>query len=354
MLKIMYFFVKENIVCYIITAVLFLFLFFFTGMYLDEYIIIGTELSYIHTLEDSLMLYTLNAVGEGSGWDCKDSRRGEHAGYTRMAIVNNDDTRNSNACFAVDSFIGRHFLFHVRGRELSFEDGENEVILYGEMLRQRYKMGDMVSLNGEKYKVVGYLPAYEPIWDFNKNVSEDGEVDVLAYALNGNMYFINNEKAFTESSSKVQSCVFADHDIPGWRKGSSMKKMKKAMTGYRKGQQVFEAAGIAMLTGIAIYLCIATAIIQYTRCRSMYAIFWICGMHFVKYYLLCVLHSVLAVSVSVFFYYMIYWIAVHREHIDIRLENIRLCFVGGVSVVLMLISVLLNSFLNRNTVTKCD
>lgn len=354
MLKIIVFFIKENMVYYMITAVLFLFLFFFTGMYMDEYIVIRTELSYIRALEDSLVVYTPDVAGGSRGMDFKNNRRGEHVGYTNMDIVNNDDIKNSNACFAVDSFICKHFLFHVRGRGLSFESGENEVILYGEMLRQHYKMGDMVSLNGEKYKVVGYLPSYEPVWDFNGNVPEDGKADALVYALNGNMYFINNEKAFTKDSAKVQSCIFTDYEIRGWREGSSMKKTKKVMADYRKGQQVFEAAGIVMLTGIAIYLCIVTAVIQHTRCRNMHAVFQICGMHFMKYYMLCVINSVLAVSVSIFFYYMIYWIVVHREHIDIRLENIRLYFVGGVAVVLMIISILLNSFLNRNPVIECD
>lgn len=354
MLKIICFFIKENIVYYMITAVLFFFLFFFTGMYLDEYIVIGTELSYINSLEDSLVVYPIKDTGDNSGWDSKGNSRGEHMGYTHMAVVNNDDIKNSNACFAVDSFVGRHFLFHVRGKGLSFKDGENEVVLYGEMLRRHYKIGDMVSLNGEKYKVTGYLPSYEPVWDFNRKVLEDGEEDALFYALNGNMYFINNEKAFTESSSKVQSCIFSDHAIPGWNEGSSMKKIKRAMADDKKGRQVFETAGIAMLAGIAVYLCIVTAVIHYKRCRNMYAVFQICGMHSVKYDMLCILHSVLVLFVSVFFYYIIYWLVAHREHIDIRLENVRLYFVGGMAAVLILISVLLNSFLNRNPVTESD
>ena len=61
MLGIIYTVVKQNIVYYAVLIVLFFLLFFFTGMYLDEYIVNGTELSYINSLDDSLKIYSFNA-----------------------------------------------------------------------------------------------------------------------------------------------------------------------------------------------------------------------------------------------------------------------------------------------------
>ena len=53
MVGIIYAVVKQNIGYYAVLIVLFFLLFFFTGMYLDEYIVDGTELSYMNSLDDS-------------------------------------------------------------------------------------------------------------------------------------------------------------------------------------------------------------------------------------------------------------------------------------------------------------
>ena len=348
MLGIIYTVVKQNIVYYAVLIVLFFLLFFFTGMYLDEYIVNGTELSYINSLDDSLKIYSFNA-----GWDNRevmiDEKRAGHIGYAYQDIVYNDDMQNSNACFAVDSFISKYFLFHARGNGLSFQNGDNEVILYGRILEDHYKIGDMVSLNGVGYKVVGILPYYEPVWGMYSSVSES-DTDVLMYALNENMYFINNEKAFQQGDTRLRSVLFAKDDIPGLPGKASMKKIKQKVTEYKKRKQMLDNWSIAMLTGLAIYLCVSAAVIQHKKCRNMYAVFQICGMHFVKYHIICTCLSVLSVFISVLFYFMVYWITIRREYFDIRLDSNKFYFAAGVTFVLVFLSVLLNCTLNRNLV----
>ena len=167
-----------------------------------------------------------------------EEKQAGHIGYAYQEIVYNDDMQNSNACFAVDSFISKYFLFQARGDRLSFQNGNNEVILYGRMLEEHYKIGDMVSLNGVGYKVVGILPYYEPVWGMYSSVSES-DTDVLMYALNENMYFINNEKAFQQGNTRLRSVLFAKDDIPGLPGKASMKKIKQKVTEYKKRKQVF-------------------------------------------------------------------------------------------------------------------
>ena len=348
MVGIIYAVVKQNIGYYAVLIVLFFLLFFFTGMYLDEYIVDGTELSYMNSLDDSLKIYSFDDEWDNREMMIEEKQAG-HIGYAYQEIVYNDDMQNSNACFAVDSFISKYFLFQARGDRLSFQNGNNEVILYGRMLEEHYKIGDMVSLNGVRYKVVGILPCYEPIFGMYNSVSES-DTDVLMYALNENMYFINNELAFRQGDTKLRSVLFAKDGIPGWQGEVSMKKVKQKVIGYKKKKQAFGHWSVAMLTGFAIYLCVAAAVIQHKKCRNMYAVFQICGMHFVKYHVVCTCLSVLSVFISLFFYFMVYWITVRREHFDIRLDSNRFYFAVCVTFVLVFLSALLNCILNRNLV----
>ena len=55
-------------------------------------------------------------------------------------------------------------------------------------------------------------------------------------------------------------------------------------------------------------------------------------------------------QISLFFYFMVYWITVRREHFDIRLDSNRFYFAVCVTFVLVFLSALLNCILNRNLV----
>lgn len=372
MLKIMYYYIKENTVYYMIAAVLFFLLFVFSGIYMDELVVSRTELSYVDSLSDSLSIYPPDT---NIGQEQERLYQNKHIGYARLQTVENNDMGNSNACLAVDFFVSRQLFFGIKGRELSFSNGENEVILYGENLRKTYKIGEMVSLNGVEYTVVGYLPSYEPIWDmfyFQNAVNDTSQnndtaigsmneaavrksetnVDMenmLTYAKNQNMYIINNENAFHSEEKIVKSCVFTDGDIIKGKTAVCMENTKKELRKCLKEKLIFESVSILMLMGLAVYLCVAVSVIQHKKCVEMYAVFQLCGMQPAKYNIICTLLSFLVIAVSYFLYLMIYWIVVHREHFDGRLETGRLYFTGAVALVLIAILFLLNSVTNRKS-----
>lgn len=323
MIDIVIFFVKENIKSYVIAMVLLSILFVLCGISYESFLTNQTQMSYTESLNNSIWIYPSRVVSEEQNGHVE-------LGRALQEIV--EFNEEYYACIFLEEFLSESFLQGLEGRNFSYKEEANEVILYGDVLNTQFEVGENILLNGISYQVVGKLPSYMPFWNLFFYSSDIEMSNTYMHAMNGDMFFINNKNAF-KGKSVVSSNILCSQEMSSWGEGISMKVVKERLFEEIKGKQLFEVTSIILLFGLSGYFCLVLSVIQYKKTGKLLGILFLCGINKMKSYLFLLVNSFFVIGGAIFFYvsYMLFRSALfsRQEYIDERFWQGQQCILGG-------------------------
>lgn len=287
---------RKNIKLSILTVFLLSILFLIINISVDDFKKNMVEKEYIDSLDDSIAICPWKkkhldmevAAGRADG---------KKIGYVKEYIVENDKTGQSNVCFAASEFYMKHFVFPFEGRIPDYQNGKKEVLLYGDKFKNMYHAGETIFLEGTAYTMVGYIPSWQPIYDFSSSSSDYMKTEllnntedavsqlesVMGYPFNGGMYIVNDSGNWENTGQLVLGFAVENKNLED-EKIISMKDVKIFLNKAISLRSRFHTAYFILLTCMGIFVLLSLTVIQHIRCGTWFGVLRLCGMNSLKYY----------------------------------------------------------------------
>lgn len=259
----------------IYTIVIICIMFMMFRTYVDEVIQNERVLDYAESFDDNL--YLIDIVGKQDIGLLK-QRFGANVGYSYMNVAYNKEFDESFACYYVNEFYSEKAIVIKKGRALSYENNQNEVLIFGSRLQSKYGIGDTVTLGRGKYTVVGYVGSYDYLLCLFRSClnSKTNIKDASERSLNGDMFISNN----LNNKSDFATCNMAlvDTYTDEYRKIMSLETIKENTYEQIGEDKRFHMLGIIMLGGLILYSVWSLMMMQSKRCGKLLSIYYINGI----------------------------------------------------------------------------
>lgn len=300
-----YFKVNKRYNFYIIIILFMMFMIFRT--YVDEVIQDKRILDYAKYVSGDMYILDLDGIEDEPEFE---QEYGDEIANVYQDILNDDRLNEPFACYHVNEFYNNNAIYIKKGRLLSYNN-ENEVLVFGKLLRTKYNIGDKVILGGREYSVVGYLDDHGYLVNLfeNKINNKVNIEDLSTKALNGGMFIANDFDYYNSKSSKgviKNSITLVNKESGKFGNIISFEEVKKNTINSIGERKRFKILGIIMLLILLIYSVCALSVMQTRKCGKMLAVYYLQGISKTAYILFGILTNVAIIACANLVYIFIY------------------------------------------------
>lgn len=207
---------------------------------------------------------------------------GDDIAYSYMDILKDNNLNESFVCYHVNEFYNTAISIK-KGRLLSYTNNRNEALIFGRKLHIKYDIGDEISLNNKKYKIVGYLDDNGYLLDlFQKNMNNKINIeDISSKALNGGMVITNDYNFYDTQVNKGLSknlITIVNKYSDDYTNIITMEKIKKNTYELIGERKQFKMLGVIMLLVLLMYSVWSMSVIHSKKCGKLLSIYYINGI----------------------------------------------------------------------------